>query len=150
MEHRTWDITVMAQLETAAKEVLDGLTAGAAGGRARVLALYGDLGAGKTAFTKVVAKQLGISESVTSPTFVVMKRYEPSIGSWRSLVHIDAYRLESVEELVVLGFWDWLLESNTLIIIEWADKVESLLPTDTYKLRFSLEGESRTLEALPL
>lgn len=150
MEHRTWDITAMAQLETAAKEVLDGLTAGAAGGRARVLALYGDLGAGKTAFTKVVAKQLGISESVTSPTFVVMKRYEPSIGSWRSLVHIDAYRLESVEELVVLGFRDWLLESNTLIIIEWADKVESLLPTDTYKLRFSLEGESRTLEALPL
>lgn len=115
---------------------------------ARVLALYGDLGAGKTAFTKMLAKELGIAEEVTSPTFVVMKRYDIEEGPWGSLVHIDAYRLESEEELLVLGFQKWLLDPRALIVIEWADKIESLLPTDSIKLRFALEGEKRILERL--
>lgn len=147
MESRHWDITSLENLAVAARDVL-GEDAGAASGRARVLALYGDLGAGKTAFTKAMAKELGVTEEVTSPTFVVMKRYKPSVGPWQSLVHIDAYRLESVDELLVLGFKEWLSEPKTLVVIEWADQVESLLPADVVRLRFMLRGENRALEHL--
>lgn len=147
METRRYDITTMEGLTIAARAMLKEL--GAPTSHARVLALYGDLGAGKTAFTKVVAKELGVSGEVTSPTFMVMKRYETSVDPWISLVHIDAYRLESVDELLVLGFREWLLEPDTIMVIEWADKVESLLPADAMRLRFTLRGEERVLERLP-
>jgi tRNA threonylcarbamoyladenosine biosynthesis protein TsaE len=147
MEASRIDITRLENLTVTARELLresgsDTLD------HARVLALYGDLGAGKTAFTKILAKELGIIEEVTSPTFVVMKRYDIEKGPWRSLIHIDAYRLESEEELRVLGFQEWLLDPNALIVIEWADKVESSLPADTLRLRFVLEEEKRFLERL--
>ena len=138
MKGKVWNITDTADLKQAAAEVLDS--------RAKVLALYGDLGAGKTTFTQALGQLLGVSEEITSPTFVIMKRYATTNGTWRSLIHIDAYRLHSSEELEVLGFSDWLQEPETLVVIEWAERVEPLLPPTTTRLRFMLKGDERTLE----
>ena len=111
-------------------------------GGAGVIALYGDLGAGKTAFVKAAAKALGIGETVTSPTFVIEKIYALEHQAFTRLVHIDAYRLESAEELRVLGFETLRAHPNNLIFIEWADRVEELLPQDTTRIHFSVLDET--------
>ncbi len=143
MKGKTWNITSLEDLKTAAAELISQY------GPAAVFALYGDLGAGKTTFTQTVGEILGISEDVTSPTFVIMKRYPTTHDIFRHLIHIDAYRLLSPEELTVLGFEEWKTEENTLIVIEWADKVEELLPNDAVKLKFTLKDDERMLELLP-
>ena len=100
---------------------------------ALVVGLSGHLGAGKTAFVKCIAQELGIKTDVTSPTFVLMKMYEieskvknqkeKAETPWRRLVHIDAYRLERREELEALN-WEQLVEDkNNLILIEWPEQV---------------------------
>ncbi len=113
---------------------------------AAVLALYGDLGFGKTTFTQEIGKLLRVKDAITSPTFVVMKRYETEDARFQNLIHVDAYRLESALELEVLGFTDWIERPDSLIIIEWADKVEELLPDNATRLRFSLGEKGRMLE----
>ncbi|MEK7646329.1 MAG: tRNA (adenosine(37)-N6)-threonylcarbamoyltransferase complex ATPase subunit type 1 TsaE [Patescibacteria group bacterium] len=90
---------------------------------ALVVGLSGHLGAGKTAFVKAVAKHLGISGDVTSPTFVIMKLYDISQGQWKRLVHIDAYRLERREELEVLKWEQLIADRHNLILIEWPENV---------------------------
>ena len=82
-----------------------------------VIALHGSLGAGKTVFVKGVAEHLGVEETVTSPTFVIEKIYKlPEGAPWKHLIHIDAYRLESEEELSSIGWNDIATDPNNLII----------------------------------
>lgn len=110
--------------------------------RANVIALYGDLGAGKTTTTKEIAKQLGIKNNVISPTFVIMKKYQTQDVDFKNLIHIDAYRLEKKEELDVLG-WQELIENKyNLVIIEWPEKVPGSLPNDV--LNVSLDHKDET------
>ena len=92
---------------------------------ALVVGLSGHLGAGKTAFTKIIAKLLGVEEVVTSPTFVIMKIYEIDTVKvpWKRLIHIDAYRLERREELEVLEWEKLVADKNNLILIEWPENV---------------------------
>jgi tRNA threonylcarbamoyladenosine biosynthesis protein TsaE len=90
---------------------------------ALVVGLSGHLGAGKTAFTKAVSKEMGIQEEITSPTFVIMKLYETKHPNWKRLVHIDAYRLERVEELEALGWENLVQDKNNLILMEWPENV---------------------------
>lgn len=105
--------------------------------RATVVALRGDLGAGKTAFTQGLAEALGIIETVISPTFVIEKIYDLPLGSkFKRLIHIDAYRLERVEELVQLGFADLLSEPGHLIVIEWPERVADVLPAELVNIDF--------------
>ena len=98
---------------------------------ATLVGLSGHLGAGKTAFTKVVAKILGVTEDITSPTFVIMKLYDITAKqkdgtdfSWKKLVHIDAYRLERGQELSALNFESLVADANNLILIEWPENVK--------------------------
>lgn len=113
---------------------------------ASVIALYGNLGAGKTAFTKTLARKLGVEEEVTSPTFVILKRYAAEEGApFAELIHVDAYRIEDIDEMRVLRFEEFLQQKDTIICIEWADLIESLLPPDTVRVRIALEGEKRTI-----
>ena len=98
---------------------------------ALVVGLSGHLGAGKTAFVKLVAELLGVKEVVTSPTFVIMKLYELAPQAivdkkipWKRLVHIDAYRLERAEELEALNFEQLVADKNNLIMVEWPENVE--------------------------
>ncbi len=90
-----------------------------------ILALTGDLGAGKTVFVKAIAKYLGIEDIITSPTFVLMKVYDIEYGSIDKLVHIDCYRLEGEEDLADLGLEDYVNDNN-IVAIEWANKVINL------------------------
>ena len=116
--------------------------------KATVVALHGDLGAGKTTLVQHLAACLGVKEGVTSPTFVVMKRYhldDDVQTAYDTLVHIDAYRIEEIEEMQPLRFSDMLSEGNTLICIEWAERIAALLPEDTLHITLSLDGENRTL-----
>ena len=104
---------------------------------AKVIGLSGDLGSAKTSFVKAIATTLGITETVKSPTFIIEKIYKipPSVlsGPFQHLIHIDAYRLESPDELTHLGFKEILEDSKNLIFIEWPERVHTILP-DGYQL----------------
>jgi len=97
------------------------------------IALIGELGAGKTIFTKGIANGLGIKKIITSPTFVLMKVYPINLNNnkIKTLCHIDAYRLNSGKDLIDIGINDYLGQKNTITIIEWADQVEDILPINT-------------------
>ena len=117
---------------------------------ALVVGLSGHLGAGKTAFVKAVAKALGITEDVTSPTFVIMKIYQvgnTQVGPvWKRLIHIDAYRLEQPEELEALGFESLAADKNNLIMVEWPENVGlSAAMPNLVTLEFLARGEDREI-----
>lgn len=93
-------------------------------GVAKLLLLEGDLGAGKTTFTKTLGKALGIPyDDIHSPTFILKKEYKTSHPSFRKLVHIDAYRFDDPSESEILKLEDDLQDKNTLIVIEWPSKM---------------------------
>jgi tRNA threonylcarbamoyladenosine biosynthesis protein TsaE len=107
-----------------------------------VVALVGGLGAGKTHWTKGLVAALGSTAEVTSPTFGLVHEYP---GGNLPIYHFDFYRLASAEELIDLG-WDEYLEADGVIVAEWADKFPELLPADTRWLDFSIEDDgSRTI-----
>lgn len=109
---------------------------------ATVVGLYGNLGSGKTTFVQFVAEILGVKEQVTSPTFLIVKSYKLKVKSFKSLIHIDAYRLKSGEELQKLGFGELLHDSHSLIFVEWADQISDILPANHIKLRFEFVNET--------
>lgn len=110
--------------------------------RGDVLALAGDLGAGKTHFAKGLAAGLGVETNVTSPTFTLIHEYP---GGRLPLFHIDLYRLEEPEEVLAIGLDDYL-EGDGVTVIEWADKFASLMPRGVRWLRFRiLEGDEREI-----
>ena len=114
---------------------------------ATVVGLYGDLGAGKTNFTQSVAKVLGITESVVSPTFVIEKIYELTNQKFSHLIHIDAYRLESSKELLNLGWQKIASDPKNLILIEWPERVDDIMPNHIKVNLKHLENEtSREIE----
>lgn len=97
--------------------------------RATLVTLSGELGAGKTAFSKAVAEALGVEEHVTSPTFVLMKLYPLSSAAlFSQLVHIDAYRMKSGKELEALDFDTLMEDKGNLILLEWPEQVADALP----------------------
>lgn len=104
-----------------------------------VIGLVGDLGSGKTTYVQHRAKELGISETVTSPTFVLLKIYPIPRGEFKQLVHIDTYRLKDETELTKLGIQELMDDTKNLIMIEWADKVRNILPPDTVWIDFKHE-----------
>ncbi len=134
---------------------------------ATVIALSGDLGAGKTTFTKSLAKSFDIKDVLTSPTFVILKRYtpEPEYVSGRvddavrvlqsqsrpqsqmlieNFIHIDAYRLKNEDELRRLSFDSLYQNNKNLICIEWPEMVAGLIPTDAIWIKLEhQEGEGR-------
>ena len=113
---------------------------------ATLVTLSGDLGAGKTAFTKAAARALGIEEMVTSPTFVLEKIYQLTDQSFKQLIHIDAYRLESGAELAPLGFDELMKDSGNLVFLEWPEKVEDALPEIAVRISIAANVDgSRTI-----
>ena len=110
--------------------------------KAFVVFLSGELGAGKTTFTQGVAKVLGITEDVTSPTFVILKRYEIPDFIFKNLIHIDAYRLKGYDELQKIRFEEYVNDADNLILLEWPEMVESENLKADMMLRFEYgEGE---------
>jgi tRNA threonylcarbamoyl adenosine modification protein YjeE len=117
-------------------------------GSATLVTLSGDLGAGKTAFTKAVARVLCVEETVTSPTFVLEKIYQlrSEASKFERLIHIDAYRLEAGNDLAPLGFDELMQDSENLIFLEWPEKVADALPSPEVRISFMVHtDESRTI-----
>lgn len=115
--------------------------------RATVIGLRGNLGAGKTAFVKCVASILGIENEITSPTFVIEKIYKLNNREFKHLIHIDAYRLESAQELSALGFAEIIANPDTLIMIEWPEKVVEIMPKNTFYINFTfIDEQTREIE----
>lgn len=110
-------------------------------GERHVLALSGDLGSGKTTFSQSVGGALGV-DHMPSPTFTLMNVhkiiYNPEllVTDYELLVHVDCYRLETPEELMEIGLQEYLEDPKALVIIEWAEKIESLLPAETMRISF--------------
>lgn len=114
---------------------------------ATVVTLSGELGAGKTTFARGVLRHFGVEESVTSPTFVIMKIYTPRTGPFKRIVHMDSYRLKGKHHLAILGWHEMLADPKTLILMEWPEMVEGAAPADATRLRFHwVSAESREIE----
>lgn len=111
----------------------------------QVISFTGNLGTGKTTLVQQIALELGIKETVTSPTFTIMKSYKvPEPHQFQQLIHIDAYRIESLEELRPLGLKELLLAEGNFVCIEWAERIAPVLPKDTIYLTLkSLDEETR-------
>jgi tRNA threonylcarbamoyladenosine biosynthesis protein TsaE len=113
-----------------------------------VLLLEGDLGAGKTTFTQGLAAALGVTQAVTSPTFVLVGVYPTDRGF--DLVHADVYRLERLSEVADLGLAE-MADEGAVLVVEWGDRASAALPPD--RLRVVLEvaaaDESRTVGLVP-
>ena len=109
----------------------------------QTVALIGELGSGKTVLIKGMAQGLGIKKIITSPTFVLMKVYKIE-----NLVHVDAYRLKSGQDLIDIGIKDWLEKPDTVTVIEWAERVKDILPKKTIviKLNFGKKKNERVIE----
>lgn len=130
----------LVETEAVAKSVLEKLSPRENG--AAVVALSGNLGAGKTAFTQSVARLLGVKEKITSPTFVLIKSYKLNVNGYKLLIHIDAYRLKSGEELLKLGWDEMISDRQNLILIEWAGNVSEVIPADAQKINFEFIDEN--------
>lgn len=142
MVHRT---ASLSETHTLAKTFISDLVPSPS--HATVLALHGNLGAGKTAFMQGVAQALGVEDSITSPTFVLEKIYLLAGQKFERLVHIDAYRLEGASELKELGWAELVKDPKNLIAVEWAELVEAGLPEDTKHLRFTfIDDATREIE----
>lgn len=117
---------------------------------AAVVALHGELGAGKTTFVQMLAKALGVNEAVTSPTFVVMKRYElpQEKNDIKTLVHIDAYRIEDENEMTPLRFTELLATPGFLICIEWAEKIKNFLPKSYIDVTINITNQDGGREVI--
>ncbi|MCK5122550.1 MAG: tRNA (adenosine(37)-N6)-threonylcarbamoyltransferase complex ATPase subunit type 1 TsaE [Candidatus Pacebacteria bacterium] len=102
-----------------------------------VICLYGDLGGGKTTFTQGLAKELGIKETVNSPTFLIMKKYKSSKNNKKyTLYHFDCYRISNQQEILDLGWEEIINSKNNIIVIEWPEKIEKILPKERLDLKF--------------
>jgi tRNA threonylcarbamoyladenosine biosynthesis protein TsaE len=127
-----------AELLPAAKELL------AQYPDSRVFAFYGNMGAGKTTFIKVICHALGVTDIVQSPTFSIINEYKTSTGE--SIFHFDFYRIKKLEEVFDIGYEDYIY-SGDYCFVEWPELIESLLPDDAIRIRISGDSE-RTIESL--
>ncbi len=126
------DITTLEQTQALATRLTDQLQVG------DVVALYGDLGTGKTTFVQHVLASMGCTEDVTSPTYTLVNVYNTPKGEvW----HADCYRLENMLEVENVGLLDYL--DDCISLIEWPAIIAPLLPNDRLELYFSLDGKSR-------
>lgn len=121
-----------------------------------IICLSGDLGSGKTTFTQGLLKGLKIKGPYTSPTFVVMKHYKkkfptikrqlPDKPKFLNTYHIDAYRIKN-NDLLELGWEEFSGEKNSIIIIEWAERIKKIIPKNATWIKFKwIDGNKRELE----
>ncbi|HYD93009.1 MAG TPA: tRNA (adenosine(37)-N6)-threonylcarbamoyltransferase complex ATPase subunit type 1 TsaE [Candidatus Paceibacterota bacterium] len=141
----TIDAQTLEELQEAAGRFAAELGAKERG--ATLITLSGDLGAGKTSFTQGIARAFGVTEHVTSPTFVLEKIYQlpEPVRGFTHLVHIDAYRLKNGEELNALGFSQLMQEPANLVLMEWPERVDGALPAADKTLSFAVKGAGRTI-----
>lgn len=107
-----------------------------------IFALYGDLGSGKTTFTKGFAEGLEIKKHITSPTFVISKEYPIESKEIKKLVHTDCYRLSTEVDAENIGLSEYLHDGDSILVLEWPEKIEKILPKNTKKIYFEYIDEN--------
>ena len=118
------------ETEKVAAEFARGLKGG------EVIAMYGDLGAGKTAFVRGMARALGIQDHITSPTFTILNVYE---GGRLPLYHFDVYRIADPDEMYEIGYEDYI-GSDGVAVIEWAELIDDILPDEYLRIDISRDS----------
>ncbi len=125
---------ILSQAESEAKNLAKTLRGG------EILALSGDLGSGKTTFTKALGKALGVRGNITSPTFVMMQQYQTGLTNEANqpiwLYHLDLYRMKDFKDVASLGITQHWGHPQTITVIEWADKIQQDLPTNRIDFHF--------------
>ena len=109
----------------------------------KIFAFYGAMGAGKTTFIKAICESLGVSTTVSSPSFSIVNEYQSATGA--KIFHFDFYRLKSITEAYDLGYEDYFY-SDAYCFIEWPEKIEELLPAGFVKVAITLKGEDRVID----
>lgn len=124
----------MEIFETHSPEETEALAARIAGGikPGAIILLRGDLGAGKTAFTRGFARGLGIQDPVSSPTFTIVQEYP--FGGKKMLYHMDLYRISNSDAALAFGIDDFLFDKNAISLIEWPERAEDLYPADAINI----------------
>lgn len=120
------------ELDEAALEAW-GRSIGTAARAPLFLALDGPLGAGKSVLARSIARGLGVTGPVPSPTYTLVQIYEP--GGGRRLIHMDLYRLDDADEVLELGWDDALADESAVVVVEWAERAGRHLPRDRWALR---------------
>ena len=128
------NVNGLGDLPDAAEQILEALD-----GR-NVVALYGPMGAGKTTLVREICAQLGSEDTVTSPTFALINRYDTDKGE--AIFHFDFYRIERPEEAFDMGYEEYFY-SDGLCLVEWPEKVEELLPDDVMKVTITPTSNTR-------
>ena len=116
-----------------------------------VIAFYGAMGAGKTTFIKALCEELGVTDTVTSPTFALVNEYSIPMSQKEAspvggrlegaIFHFDFYRIKRLEEVYDMGYEDYFYQKNALCLIEWPELVEELLPDDALRVEISEESD---------
>ncbi|MBI2053110.1 MAG: tRNA (adenosine(37)-N6)-threonylcarbamoyltransferase complex ATPase subunit type 1 TsaE [Candidatus Ryanbacteria bacterium] len=113
------------------------------GPRAFFITLSGELGSGKTLFTKGIARGLGVRGLVHSPTFLLMKRYPLSKSLFfKNLWHVDCYRVEDPKELFVVGFRDIAQDPENIVVVEWPERIKKSITKDSFQVSFEHDSPS--------
>ncbi len=108
-----------------------------------IVCLYGDLGAGKTTITKGVARGLGVKDRIISPTFSLVRQHEIDNKLIKTFYHLDLYRLENEDEIKSIGIEEILSDPQGVVLIEWAEKMNNLLPKKRREIRIENIDENR-------
>ncbi len=124
-------IESLEKISEAAREFVSAM------GDARVFAFYGQMGAGKTTFIKAVCEELGVADTITSPTFAIVNEYTAALGP---IYHFDFYRIKKLEEVYDMGYEDYFY-SGALCLIEWPELIEELLPEDAVRVTIEEEAD---------
>lgn len=121
------------------KQIATGLKGG------EVICLYGDLGAGKTIFVQGMMEYFLPGKRVLSPTFIIVRHYQVFHKNIKRFLHIDLYRMNNIKEIGALEFLEFMHKSDTVIAIEWAEKLENLLPKNRIDIRIKNLGENKRI-----
>lgn len=132
------EIPSLSEIDAVARQFADLIS------RDRVVAFYGQMGAGKTTFTAALCKILGVEDPVCSPTFTIVNEYLDRDG--RSIYHFDFYRIRNLSEAMDIGTEDYFYSGN-LCLVEWPENIEAMLPDDAIIVRISVAPDlSRQIE----
>ncbi|MDA3887004.1 MAG: tRNA (adenosine(37)-N6)-threonylcarbamoyltransferase complex ATPase subunit type 1 TsaE [Candidatus Delongbacteria bacterium] len=105
-----------------------------------IICYFGEVGAGKTVFTRGLCKGLGVTGYVNSPSYIILNQY---IGSKYNIFHYDLYRISDVEELTEIGFYDFAGKSDSITIIEWSEKLVDELPKNRFDITIEVIDETK-------
>lgn len=132
MKEKIIEIATLADYPTAAKQFIDNMQDN------HIFAFYGRMGTGKTTFIKSICEELGVQDTINSPTFAIVNEYEDADGN--TIYHFDFYRIKSISEVYNMGYEEYLY-SNAYCFIEWPELIEELLPQETVKVYIE-EGDT--------